>query len=119
MNRRPKKEEPSDILTWLINSWVTGSWKVEVAVTRATTPDCAPMMTSFNWISYKPGLDWYVPVVLLKVNWSLTEIWVPYKGLSSCWDTAVVPDCALVTPRVVDSEPCVILLSKKISEPNW
>ena len=51
MNNRPKKEEPSEILTWLINSWVTGSWNVEVAVTRATTPDCAPIITSFNWMS--------------------------------------------------------------------
>ena len=51
MNNRPKKEEPSEILTWLINSWVTGSWYVEVAVTRATTPDWAPIITSFNWMS--------------------------------------------------------------------
>ena len=58
MNSRPKNDEPSDILTWPINSLVVGSWYAAVAVTVATTPDGAPRITSFNWISNKPGVDW-------------------------------------------------------------
>ena len=44
LNNRPKNEEPSEILTWLINSWVAGSWYADVAVIWDTTPDEAPII---------------------------------------------------------------------------
>ena len=76
LNNRPKNDEPSDILTWPINSLVVGSWYVDVAVSLATTPDWAPIITSSRARSNSPGVDWYVPVVLLKVNLLLTAILV-------------------------------------------
>ena len=119
MNSKPKNEEPSDILTCPINSLVVGSWYAEVAVTLATTPDPAPIITSFNWISNNPGVALYVPAVLLKVNAVVTEIWVPYTGVFSCCATATVPSCALVTLKTVDERPSTAVLTKNISEPNW
>ena len=70
-------------------------------------------------MSNRPGVDWYVPAVLLNVRFPVTWISVPYTGTSSCWDPAAVPFCALVTPRVVDSLFCVIESTLNISEPNW
>ena len=58
LNNRPKNEDPSEILTCPINSWVAGSWYVDVAVNLATTLDWAPIITSLSSRSNKPGVDW-------------------------------------------------------------
>ena len=119
MNKRPKNEDPSEILTWPINSWVVGSWYVDVAVNLATTPDWAPIITSLRARSNKPGVDWYVPVVLLKVNLSLTRTVVAYTGPSSACVAAVVPNWPLVTSNIVESLFSVIWVTVTISEPTW
>ena len=64
-------------------------------------------------------MDWYVPAVLLNVSLSVTTMSVLYIGLSSWCDTAAVPFCALVTPRVVESLFCVTLFTKNISDSTW
>ena len=105
MKRRPKKEEPEEILTCSINSLVVGSWYALVDVMRATTPELAPIIVSLVWILKSPGVDWYVPVVLLSVSSLVTAISVEYTGVSSWWEIACVPSWPLVTISVVDSVP--------------
>ena len=58
LNTKPWKVDPSEIITWLFGSLVTGSLYAEIPVTSATIALFWPMIISPITISNRPAVDW-------------------------------------------------------------